>query len=101
MTVNMIIRRKGDHEDPRLEALRKEGVPLLMKHGAQSHRFGYYQSGAHAGQILIVLSYPGPRRARARHEGHGGGPRLDARFSRGRCNRPLAGDPTTVVTEQR
>jgi len=58
MTVNMIIRRKGDHEDPRLEALRQEGVPLLMKHGALSHRFGYYQSGAHAGQILIVLSYP-------------------------------------------
>ena len=58
MTVNMIIRRKGDYKDPRLEALRKEGVPLLMKHGAQSHRFGYYQSGAHAGQILIVLSYP-------------------------------------------
>jgi hypothetical protein len=58
MTVNMIIRRKGDYKDPRLEELRKEGVPLLMKHGARSHGFGYYQSGAHAGQIFIVLSYP-------------------------------------------
>jgi|SRR5580658_6902818 hypothetical protein len=58
MPINMVIRRRGDHKDPRLEALRAQGVPLLKKHGATSHSFGYYHSGPHAGQIVIVLTYP-------------------------------------------
>ena len=58
MAINMVIRRQGDHNDPRLEALRQQGVPILKKHGAVAHRFGYYHSGPHAGQILIVLTYP-------------------------------------------
>jgi hypothetical protein len=30
----------------------------LENHGAASHRFGYYHSGVHAGQILIAVGYP-------------------------------------------
>jgi hypothetical protein len=58
MTVNMVIRRTGNHEDAQLKRLRKEGTVVLKKHGAVSHRFGFYHSGAYAGQILVVLSYP-------------------------------------------
>jgi hypothetical protein len=58
MAVNMIVRRKGDYQDERLRPLRKEGIALLKKHGAVSHRFGFCHSGAHAGQILIVVGYP-------------------------------------------
>ncbi|MBV9569022.1 MAG: NIPSNAP family protein [Hyphomicrobiales bacterium] len=58
MPISMIVRRKGDYRDDRLRELRKEGIPLLKKHGATSHRFGFYQSGGHAGEILIVLGYP-------------------------------------------
>jgi hypothetical protein len=57
MFVNMIVRRKGDERDARLALLRKEGIPLLKKHGAVSHRYGFYHSGPHAGQILIVIGY--------------------------------------------
>jgi hypothetical protein len=48
------IRRKGDERDARLALLRKEGIPLL---NAISHRYGFYHSGPHAGQILIVIGY--------------------------------------------
>jgi hypothetical protein len=58
MAISMVIRRTGDYKDTRLQALRNQGVPLLKKHGATSHRFGYYQSGPYTGQILIVLTYP-------------------------------------------
>jgi len=58
MTVNLIVRRKASYQDVRLVPLRQEGIALLKKHGAISHRFGYYRSGAHAGEILVVVSYP-------------------------------------------
>jgi hypothetical protein len=58
MTINMVVRRAGNYEDTRLEPLRRQGVALLKKYGAVSHRFGYYHSGAHAGQILVVITYP-------------------------------------------
>jgi hypothetical protein len=58
MTVNLIVRREASYQDVRLVPLRKEGIALLKKHGAISHRFGYYHSGAHAGEILVVVSYP-------------------------------------------
>lgn len=57
MTVNMVVRRKGDYQDARLLPLRNEGVALLKKHGALSHRFGFFHSGAHAGQMLVVVGY--------------------------------------------
>ena len=38
MTVNMIIRRVGDYDDPRLKSLRAEGIPLLKRHGARRQR---------------------------------------------------------------
>jgi hypothetical protein len=63
-----VIRRKGDYQDDRLRALRKEGIPLLKKHGALPHGFGFYQSGPHVGQMLVVLSYPDlPTHERAIH----------------------------------
>jgi hypothetical protein len=58
MAVNMIIRRKGDYLDAELKRLRKEGTVVLKKLGAVSHRFGFYHSGAHTGQIVVVLTYP-------------------------------------------
>ena len=54
----MIIRRRGNPEDTQLEQLRRQGTPVLKKHGAVSHRFGFYHSGPYAGQILVVLTYP-------------------------------------------
>ena len=50
--------RRRPPADARLIPLRKEGIALLKKHGAVSHRFGFYHSGAHAGQILVVVGYP-------------------------------------------
>jgi hypothetical protein len=58
MSVDMIVRRNGDYRDPRLVALRGEGVPLLKKNGATSHRIGAYHSGAYAGQMYVVIGYP-------------------------------------------
>lgn len=58
MSVDMIVRRNGDHKDDRLIPLRREGVGLLKKYGAISHRFGFYHSGPHAGQMYIVIGYP-------------------------------------------
>jgi hypothetical protein len=58
MSVDMIVRRKGDYQDPKLMALRAEGVPLLMKYGAVSHRIGAYHSGPHAGQMYVVIGFP-------------------------------------------
>jgi hypothetical protein len=58
MTVNMIVRRKASYQDSRLVPLRNEGIALLKKHGAISHRFGYYHSGVHAGEIVVVVTYP-------------------------------------------
>ena len=53
MPVCMIVRRKGDHRDDRLRPLRKEGITLLKKHGAVSHRFGFYQSGPTRGRCSL------------------------------------------------
>jgi len=58
MPVDMIVRRNGDYRDPRLVALRREGVPLLKKYGAVSHRIGAYHSGPYAGQMYVVIGYP-------------------------------------------
>jgi hypothetical protein len=58
MTVNMIVRRKADYQDARLTPLRGEGIGLLKKHGAISHRFGYYHAGPHVGQMYVVVGYP-------------------------------------------
>jgi hypothetical protein len=58
MTVDMIVRRKANYRNPRLVPLRKEGIALQKKHGAVSHRFGYYHTGVHAGQVLVVVGYP-------------------------------------------
>jgi hypothetical protein len=100
MTVNMIIRRKGDYQDDRLRALRKEGIPLLKQHGALSHGFGFYQSGPHIGQMLVVLSYPDlPTHERAIH-----GMSQDADWKRiaGEVEKlaPLQETYLTVLTEE-
>jgi hypothetical protein len=58
MPVDMIVRRYGDYRNLRLVALRKEGVPLLKKHGAISHRIGEFHSGPYAGQMYVVIGYP-------------------------------------------
>ena len=58
MPVTMIVRRKADHQDVRLVPLRREGIALLKKHGAISHSYGYYHSGAHAGQMFVAVGYP-------------------------------------------
>jgi hypothetical protein len=58
MAINMVVRRAGNYEDTHQEPLRRQGVALLKKYGADSHRFGYYRSGAYAGQILVVITYP-------------------------------------------
>jgi hypothetical protein len=76
MAVNMIARRKASYQDPRLVPLRKEGIALLKKHGAVSHRFGCYHSGVHAGQILVVVGYPRQGNPRASHAKHVAGCRL-------------------------
>ena len=57
-SVDMIVRRKADYRNPRLMPLRKEGISLLKKHGAVSHRFGFYHSGPHVGQMYVVVGYP-------------------------------------------
>jgi len=56
MSVDMIVRRNGDYRDPRLVALRGEGVPLLKKHGAVSHRIGAYHSGPYGGSYPDVAT---------------------------------------------
>ena len=58
MAVEMIVRRTGDYRDARLVPLRSKGVALLKKHGAISHKFGYYHSGSHAGRIHVAIGYP-------------------------------------------
>ena len=58
MSVTMIVRRKADHQDVRLVPLRTEGIALLKKHGAISHSYGYYHSGAHAGEMFVAVRYP-------------------------------------------
>ena len=58
MSINFVIRRLGSHDDTRLVPLRKQGIALLMKHGAVEHRFGFFHSGPNAGQILVVVTYP-------------------------------------------
>jgi hypothetical protein len=58
MAINMVIRRTGNPEDTQLQQLRKEGTAILKKHGAVSHKFGFYHSGPYVGQILVVLTYP-------------------------------------------
>jgi hypothetical protein len=58
MAVDMLVRRKANYQDARLVPLRKEGISLLKKHGAISHRFGYYHSGPHGGQMYVVVGYP-------------------------------------------
>jgi hypothetical protein len=58
MPVDMVVRRNGDYRNPRLIALRGEGIPLLKKYGALSHRIGAYHSGPYAGQMYVVISFP-------------------------------------------
>jgi hypothetical protein len=58
MGVDMIVRRNGDYSDTRLVPLRRQGVALLKKHGATSHRFGFYKSGKYAGKMYVVVGYP-------------------------------------------
>jgi hypothetical protein len=100
MPINMVVRRKGDYKDPQLEPLRKQGVRLLKKYGAVAHRFGYYHSGVHAGQILIVITYPDL----ATHERAWQGMSLDADWQRvgGEIEKiaPLQESYLTVVTEE-
>jgi hypothetical protein len=101
MAVNMVVRRKGDYKDPQLALLREQGVQLLKKYGAIAHGFGYYQSGAHAGQIFIVITYPDlPTHERA-WQGMSG----DAHWQRvvGEIEKvaPLQETYLTVVTEER
>jgi hypothetical protein len=55
MSANVIVRRKADYQDARLVPLRKE---VLKKHGATSHSCGCYHSGAHAGQMFVVVGCP-------------------------------------------
>jgi hypothetical protein len=100
MPVNMVVRRKGNYEDPRLKPLRNEGITLLKRHGAVSHRFGFYHSGAHAGQILVVVTYPDM----ATHERAMQGMSEDADWKRvvGEIDKiaPLQESYLTVVTEE-
>jgi len=101
MAVNMVVRRKGDYTDPQLELLREQGVPLLKKYGAVAHSFGYYHSGAHAGQIFVVITYPDL----ATHERAWQSAAGDADWKRvmGEMERiaPLQETYLTVVTEER
>ena len=101
MAVNMVVRRKGDYKDPQLALLREQGVPLLKKYGAAAHSFGYYHSGAHAGQIFIVITYPDL----AAHERAWQGMAGDADWKRvvGEIEgiAPLQESYLTVVTEER
>jgi hypothetical protein len=58
MSVDMIVRRNGDYRDSRLVALRGEGVPLLKKFGAISHKIGADRSRPYAGQMYVVIGFP-------------------------------------------
>ena len=58
MPIDMIVRRMGNYLDTQLKRLRKEGTEVLKKHGAVSHRFGFYHSGAYAGQIVSFSLIP-------------------------------------------
>jgi len=53
--INMIIRRTGE---PANAQLRKEAAAVWKKHGAVSSRYGSIYSGAHAGHILAVITFP-------------------------------------------
>jgi NIPSNAP len=101
MAVNMVVRRKGDYKDPQLALLRGQGVPLLKKYGAVAHSFGYYHSGAHAGHIFIVITYPDL----ATHERAWQGMAGDADWKRVVAEieqiAPLQESYLTVVTEER
>jgi hypothetical protein len=101
MPINMVVRRRGDYRDPQPELLRKQGVPLLKKYGAVAHRFGYYHSGVHAGQIFIAITYPDL----ATHERAWQGMSRDADWQRvvGEIEKiaPLQDSYLTVVTEER
>jgi hypothetical protein len=55
MSISMVIRRTGNPADARL---RKEAAAIWKKHGAVAFRFGSYHTGAHAGQILVVITFP-------------------------------------------
>jgi NIPSNAP len=101
MAINMVVRRKGDYADTRLEPLRKQGIALLKKYGAVAHSFGYYQSGAHAGEILVVITYPDL----ATHERAWQGMAQDADWKKvvGEIDKiaPLQESYLTVITEER
>lgn len=100
MPVDMVVRRKGNYQDARLQPLRQEGIALLKKHGAGSHRFGFYHSGAHAGQIFVVIGYPDL----ATHERAMQGMSQDADWKRvaGEFEKvaPLQETYLTVITEE-
>jgi hypothetical protein len=100
MFVDMIVRRIADYQDARLIPLRKEGVSLLKKHGAVSHRFGYYHSGPHTGQMYVVVGYPDL----ATHERAINGMSQDADWQRvaGEIEKiaPLQEMSLTVITDE-
>ena len=100
MAVKMIIRRKAEYQDARLEPLRREGVPLLKKHGATSHSYGYYHSGPHAGQMFVLVDYPDL----AAHERAMAGMKQDADWQRVANElekiAPLQELSVAVITEQ-
>ncbi|SRR6266446_10224891 len=56
MTVTVVSRLKGNHED----GLRigRQIAPILKNHGATSVRFGYCHSGEYTGQLFGVTIYP-------------------------------------------
>jgi len=55
MAITSVSRWKGNPEDTRPA---KEIAPVLKKHGAVSVRLSLCHSGAYAGQIFGVITYP-------------------------------------------
>ena len=100
MAVNMVVRRQGDYKDPQLARLREQGVPILKKYGAVAHSFGYYNTGAHSGQIFIVITYPNLTTHERAWQGMAG----DADWKRvvGEIEKiaPLQESYLTVITEE-
>ena len=94
-------RAAGEFEDPQLVLLREQGVPLLKKYGAVAHSFGYYHSGVHAGQILIVITYPDLETHARAWQGMAGDAAWKKVVSEIERIAPLQESYLTVVTEER
>ena len=99
MTVDMIVRRKANYQNPRLVPLRKEGIALLKEHGAVSHRFGCYHSSVHAGQVPCRGRLPRLGNPRASHAKHVSGCRLAEGRSEIEKIAPWQEMYLTVITE--